>query len=283
MSTEKQNRPADTTEMDYNPDETIEIALIKELPSNYNNGLDPVEVELITYNGTEDVHHKDDDTSSAEFISNLTEPKETEKLAEVTSLASNEEIKSLEMVVTNSPVSNDSSATVPKMSREMRNLQKSTQDSKVLSKYLNDDSPRVRRNKIKEINSLVNESDATTGSPNATGTISSNLDAEEPLKGETQDHDSDSTVVVRDESSKKRRRSVSRPRSSYRTKSMAATRAKSLSRMFSADMSANSDKEEPIEDEEIDELANVSTAAMKPIENRAPNPPPKVSFNGTLF
>jgi hypothetical protein len=225
------------------------------LNTSLDNGLDPIAIELISA-GLEITN----DVMSSDIIVDM----EDNKISK----------ESNETYLNTSELIDESTIPFSRMSREMRNLQKSTQDSKVLSDYLNDfDSPRIRNRKMKETNSSANDSDIT----NENGSLI--IDKEVPLKnGTTENDDSDSTIIVRDEIGKKRRRSVSRSRTSrtaHRSKSVAA-RPKSLSRLLSDEMAATSDKEDNHDQDELDDLTNTIIMNIKPIENRAPNPPPKV-------
>lgn len=228
------------------------------LNTSLDNGLDPIAIELIS-GGLE----MNNDVMSSGIIIDMKDNKISKQSNETNSYLNTSELI------------DESTISFSRMSREMRNLQKSTQDSKVLSDYLNDfDSPRIRNRKTKEANSSANDSDITNENASLI------IDKEIPLKnGTTENDDSDSTIIVRDEIGKKRRRSISRSRTSrtaHRSKSVAA-RPKSLSRLLSDEMAATSDKEDNHHDQdELDDLTNTIIMNMKPIENRAPNPPPKV-------
>lgn len=228
------------------------------LNTSLDNGLDPIGIELISAG----LGLNNDTVSSATTMIDMKDDSILKQSNETIS-----DVKTSELVFDESTVSH-------RMSREMRNLQKSTQDSKVLSNFLNDfDSPRIRNRKIKEAISSANDSDIINDNASLT------IDKEIPLKsGTTENDDSDSTVVIRDEIGKKRRRSISRTRTSrtaHRSKSV-TTRPKSLSRLLSDEMAVTSDKEDNNDEDEIDDLTNTIIMNVKPIENRALNPPPKV-------
>ncbi|XP_070494211.1 MYND-type zinc finger-containing chromatin reader Zmynd8-like isoform X2 [Chironomus tepperi] len=233
--------------------------------TSLDNGLDPIGIELISA-GLE----LNNDIISSDTMIDI---KDDSILKE--SNETNLHGKSTELIFDESTVSHS------RMSREMRNLQKSTQDSKVLSNYLNDfDSPRIRNRKTKETNSSANDTELINES------MSLMIDKEIPLKrGNNENDDSDSTVIVRDEIGKKRRRSISRSRTSrtaHRSKSVAA-RTKSLSRLLSDEMAVTSDKEDNHDEDEIDDMTNTIIMNIKPIENRAMNPPPKLGWDSFCF
>lgn len=242
-----------------------------------NNGLDPIGMELISAEIPQTL-----DSSSEIVESGISDKdKEEEKEQEQENIITHDEA-SLDIKSADNDNSNEENVIIiTKMSREMRNLQKSTKDSKVLSNYLNDFfSPRSRNRKsTKDFNSLANESDTIIeNNISSEITHSGTDDKEVPLKAGSPEIDSDSTTVVREEhSGRKRRRSLSR--SARRSKSAGArSRPKSLSRMLSDEMAATSDKDDNREDDDLEDVTNVSLLATKPIENRASNPPPKVSL-----
>ncbi|KAL7033510.1 hypothetical protein ACKWTF_007618 [Chironomus riparius] len=243
-----------------------EIAQIQN--TSLDNGLDPIGIELISASLEQNSNMMSSDT--------ITDMKDNNILKH--SNEANLSLKTAELSFDESNVSHPRE----RMSREMRNLQKSTQDSKVLSNYLNHfDSPRIRLRKTKESNSLANDTEIINDN------VSLMIEKEIPLKsGITENDDSDSTTVVRDEIGKKRRRSISRSRTSrtsQRSKSV-AVRPKSLSRLLSDEMALTSDKEENQDEDEIDDLTNtIVMNNVKPIENRALNPPPKPGWDSFCF
>lgn len=143
----------------------------------------------------------------------------------------------------------DESHVTMKISREMKNLQKSTNDSKILSDYLNttNESPRSRSRKSK---------DPPLADP----------DEEEEY--------SDSALALPMEPPLNSRISVSRMRN--RSRSTVRSRKKSVARIMSEELLPSSDKEEGIDDEE-DQLSEVSIVTNRSLDGRAVNPPPKVS------
>ena len=157
-----------------------------------------------------------------------------------------------------------------KISREMKNLQKSTNESKILSDYLNatSESPRSRSRKTKE----TPLADPDEEEENAKEIVSS----ESPITTFKDAADSDSTPVLPMEPPEKRRKSVSRAR--MRSRSTIRSRKKSVTRIASEEISVSSDKEEAPEDEDDDQLSEVSFVTNRSLDGRAVNPPPKVSF-----
>jgi hypothetical protein len=180
---------------------------------------------------------------------------------------------------------------IPKMTREMRNLQKSTNDSKVLTDFLNTiDSPRIRARKPKEspspstnVNNNASSSEPEKSSDPLNDSISKNnlteFDKEIPLKKSPVSNDgmdSDSTVIFREENIKKRRKSVLRSRSRARSVT-GRSRQKSISRTLNDELTIENDKDEKTNDNDEIEIENeISYSSVKYFENRAPNPPPKV-------
>jgi hypothetical protein len=294
--------------------------LDNQLPQNINstesieNGLVPMELDLISSSGgmasstlimdeEEEEEEVDDDPEMG-----LIEKEEVEEIEEmlgdsllVESLRSDGAAGNSKM---DAPTANTSSnsgtssiamadtttAITPstKMNREMRNLQKSTNDSKVLSNFLTvTDTPRIRGRRTKEGSLMAsNENDS-----NDSSSISRIIDKEIPLKDSG--NDSDSTVVMNDDVSKKRRKSVSRSRSRTRTmaraKSVSSRARKSVADMLSDEL--NSDRDDSVvigrreeEDEEpLDENIGEAPYVAKLIENRAPNPPPKAGCDSYCF
>lgn len=249
-----------------------------------NNGLAPMEIDLIS--GTMEMEEEDEDDEEVEeeveeevILEHINEldtqqknPLELELSLEPPIVVSKQEEDSVTLIST------------PKMTREMKNLQKSTNDSKVLTDYLNtSDSPRNSRSrKVKETNAPTSESELLLINTDTSASLEIG-DKVIELKGSPDDeNDSDSTVVVNDDVGKKRRKSFSRSRTASRAKSVSASRGrpKSVSRMLNEEMAASSEREDhndEVDDADVDmgELHSIT----KPIENRAPNPPPKVIIN----
>lgn len=177
-------------------------------------------------------------------------------------------------IITTTNASVLTTTTPPKISREFRLLQQSTNSSKVLSNFLEtSDTPRRRKpthpSKANELTEL--ESEAELGME--TDSLAS-FDTIRPLKCSPLSHDSDSTIVLQDDDDQKRRKSVSRSRSRPRSRT-GEGRKKSIFKQFDDEMAAASEKEETEEtNEEIDDIL----IPPRTFENRAPNPPPKVIF-----
>lgn len=168
--------------------------------------------------------------------------------------------------------------TPPKaLNREMRNLQQSANSSKVLSNFLtNTDTPRRRKNKEQSNPSADIDSEMEVGTIETNSFASLDLelmDREVPLKhSPISANESDSTIVLQDETVKKRRKSLSRPRSRSRSRQ---GRKKSIAKMMNDELAVQSDKEE--NDENLEEIEDTLFAQPRTFDNRAPNPPPKVS------
>lgn len=157
----------------------------------------------------------------------------------------------------------DESFSTPKISREMKNLQKSTNDSKILSNYLitSSGSPRSRRKTIVET-AIVDE------------LVQETIEKEEEEEEKESAAESDSTTILHPlmEPPEMRRKSISRSRS--RSRNAIRGRKKSMARQLIDEVT--SDKDETIEDEDED-MSEVSFITNRSIEGRAVNPPPKVS------
>lgn len=156
-----------------------------------------------------------------------------------------------------------------KVSREMKNLQKSKNESKILSDYLNtlNDIPRSRSRKSKE---------ASLADPDQEeeAIVSSHTELKDL-------NDIESATVLSMEPPEKRRKSISRSRN--RSRSTVRSRKKSIAQMMSDELLVSSDKEEVPEDEEEDQLSEVSFVTNRSIDGRAVNPPPKVSLLSTFL
>lgn len=161
----------------------------------------------------------------------------------------------------------------PKISREFRLLQQSTNSSKVLSNYLEtSDTPRRRKptrpSKANESADVESEAELTM----ETDSLTSSYDRTMPLKYSPLSHESDSTIVLQDDEDQKRRKSISRSRTRPRSRT-GEGRKKSMYQQMNDEMAAYSEKDEQEEtNEEIDDILT----PPKTFENRAPNPPPKV-------
>lgn len=159
----------------------------------------------------------------------------------------------------------DESFSTPKISREMKNLQKSTNDSKILSNYLStsSESLRSRRKNVVET-TMVDD-------PVEEEVIEKEEDEEEEKESAAE---SDSTTILHQlmEPPEMRRKSISRSRS--RSRNAFRGRKKSMARQLIDEVT--SDKEETIEDED-ETMSDVSFITNRSIEGRAVNPPPKVS------
>lgn len=96
--------------------------------------------------------------------------------------------------------------------------------------------------------------------------------------------ESDSTMIMPMEPPEKRRKSVSRSRSRARSRSTVRSRQKSIARLMKDELSVTSDKEDLMfDDEEDEEMSEVSFVTNRSIEGRAVNPPPKVRVHITQF
>jgi hypothetical protein len=197
----------------------------------------------------------------------------------------------------------DESFSTQKISREMKNLQKSTNESKILSNYLNSslESPRSRRKNILDQAPAEPVSVAESADPleialpenaeelveevegNADEEKEPEVDAEADENEVEEEHDkemqdsgeSDSTVVLHPmEPPEKRRKSV--PRSRSRSRNVMRGRKKSIARQLKDELNVTSDKEEMVEDEE-DDMSEVSFVSNPSLEGRSVKPPPKVS------
>lgn len=160
----------------------------------------------------------------------------------------------------------------PKISREMKNLQNASNESKILSNYLTatNESPRRRKNKEvlrpdpdEEIEEIIETEEVEM----------KNSPASLLHEGGA---DSDSTLVMPMEPPVNRRRK-SVPRSRSHSRSSSHSRKKSIARMMKDELSVTSDKDEAHEDEDEDLMSEVSFVTNRSIDGRAVNPPPKVS------
>ena len=174
----------------------------------------------------------------------------------------------------------DESFNNQKISREMKNLQKSTNDSKILSNYLNTstESPRSRRKVITE----------TTPVDPLEVSLAEETEKEEEFKDQEQEEiddendkemeesaESDSTTVLHPmEPPEKRRKSV--PRSRSRSRNIMRGRKKSIARQLKDELNVTSDKDDTMEDDE-DDMSETSFVSNPSLEGRSVKPPPKVS------
>lgn len=176
-----------------------------------------------------------------------------------------------------------------KVSREMKNLQKSTNDSKILSDYLHSTNESPRRNrKNKETPKL----DPDEGLEPEDMEIEREIeimhyspagdDAQAEVKGSPRSEsasaaaDSDSTMPMpsMDPPDSKKRKSQARARA--KSVGVIPSRKKSFGQQMKDEMSVTSDKEEPHEDDE-DQTSEVSYITNHSLELKAVNPPPKVN------
>jgi hypothetical protein len=252
-------QPEIYTRRDSKLSEVAQVALTRcEVDKALHNGLDPISIELIT--------------STAMSIT----PSRTEYYTD----NKHEEIH-----------------VSPKISREMKNLQKSTVNSKILSDYLttSQESPRrSRKNKepplpdpdeliveeepeIEPYKEIVEEEMVVDDEIELHEEIEyEDEEAELPpeTKSESADEESDTTLILPKEISPKRRQSISRSRNRGRVPMRG--RKKSIHRQMKEDVT--SDKEELPGGSEEDDQSEVSYIANPLTEGRAVNPPPKVSF-----
>lgn len=178
----------------------------------------------------------------------------------------------------------DESFNTPKISREMKNLQKSTNDSKILSNYLStsNESPRSRRKNVIEATPVdpleftVEEEDTVEKDDDDEEVVIEHQDIEmDEEKDLVESAESDSTLILRPmEPPDKRRKSVSRSRS--HSKNTMRGRKKSIARQLKDELSVTSDKEDHAEDEDED-MSEVSFITNRSLDGRNVNPPPKVS------
>lgn len=164
-----------------------------------------------------------------------------------------------------------------KISREMKNLQKSTNDSKILSDYLSTStmSPRNRNRKNKDA-PIVDPDELEEPEQDNMDFDTEIFTADSPMSLANENADSDSTMVLPMEPPDKRRKSVSRSRN--RSRSTVRSRKKSIARLMQDELSVTSDKDEANEEDEDDHTSEVSFVTNRPLEGRAVNPPPKVCF-----
>lgn len=164
----------------------------------------------------------------------------------------------------------------PKISREMKNLQTSTNASKILSDYLNTSQENPRRGrKIKEL-PIVDPEEAP---PEELDETEEDLEDNSVKDPQEDGAESDSTMVLPMEPPEKRRKSVYRSRIQARSLSIAKSRKKSIKRQLNDEMSFTSDKEETAgDDDEDDQMSEVSFITNRSLEGRPVNPPPKVSI-----
>lgn len=163
-----------------------------------------------------------------------------------------------------------------KMTREMKNLQKSTTDSKILSDYLStsSESPRSRSRKTKET-PIVDPDEEVEDEEEELKEAS--LEEELSIASVTNDgNETDSTIVLPMEPPEKRRKSVSRSRS--RARSDMRGRKKSIARQMKAELSLTSDRDDDDKEDADDQMSETSFVTSQSIEGRPVNPPPKVSF-----
>lgn len=159
-----------------------------------------------------------------------------------------------------------------RMNREMKNLQKSTNDSKILSDYLSssNESPRSRSRKNKDV--PLADPDELEEEPSLE---TSEVVIKDSPASHREGNESDATeIILTMEPPEQRRKSV--PRSRNRSQSAVRGRQKSVARQMQDEVT--SDKEEAQDDEDDDQASETSTAASRrSIEGRPVNPPPKVS------
>jgi hypothetical protein len=222
-----------------------------------------------------DINVSDDKNIVIEDDENLTiDNNETEASHESSSHTANEDISvaNVEVVATNS---------TPKISREMKNLQKSINESKVLSDFQNTSGGVRSRKSLKDSSNASATTVELEQMSDTNTSVTTENDKELPLKNspsQNDENDSDSTVILRDGSrEKKRRKSFSRSRSRGRSVK-GRGRQKSMSKQFQEEMETASDKDiNHEENEDVDNLPDIPFTASKLIENRSVNPPPKVT------
>lgn len=160
----------------------------------------------------------------------------------------------------------------PKISREMKNLQNASNESKILSNYLTatNESPRRRKNKEvlrpdpdEEIEEIIETEEVEMKNSPASLLHEGGADSDSAL------------VLPMEPPVNRRRKSV--PRSRSHSRSSSHSRKKSIARMMKDELSVTSDKDEGHEDEDEDLMSEVSFVTNRSIDGRAVNPPPKVS------
>lgn len=161
----------------------------------------------------------------------------------------------------------------PKMNREMKNLQKSANNSKILSNYLSTptESPRrSRKNKDIPIVDPDEHFEVETGLKEFPESTAIDMEVE-----------SDGLALPM-EPPEKRRKSISRSRSRIRSASSNRGRKKSIARQMKDELST-SDKEEEVAEDEDENMSDISFVTNRSIDGRAINPPPKVNMDFDLF
>lgn len=182
----------------------------------------------------------------------------------------------------------DESVSNQKISREMKNLQKSTNDSKILSNYLNtsSESPRSRRKVVAEAtpvdpleDSLAEEEEKEEEFKDVEQEEIENDDENDKEMQESAESDS-TTVLHPMEPPEKRRKSV--PRSRSRSRNIMRGRKKSIARQLKDELNATSDKDDTMEDDE-DDMSETSFVSNPSLEGRSVKPPPKVSKHSEII
>ena len=160
-----------------------------------------------------------------------------------------------------------------KMTREMKNLQKSTNESKILSDYLSSSNESPRRSRKSKEPPLPDPDEQFEVEEME---IEEEEDGE--IDGDTMSPandggESDSTLVIAPTMEPPNKRRKSEPRS----RSASQHRKKSMGRRLQDELSMTSDKDENHDDED-DDQSEISFITNRSLEGRAVNPPPKVSF-----
>lgn len=150
-----------------------------------------------------------------------------------------------------------------KISREVRNLQKMTNESKVLSNFMNTSIETPRRGRKQKDTLLID--------PDAEEHEKESPESSFATVTDGSVNDSDATLVLPTREEMKRRKSLSRSRD-VRARSRVRNRRKSLVHMMNGEMTEYDNAEEQNElEKELDDDMNNS------MDSRVMNQPPKVS------
>ncbi|CRK98616.1 CLUMA_CG012135, isoform A [Clunio marinus] len=198
----------------------------------------------------------------------------------------------------------DENVDSPKPIREMRNLRKSTNDSRILSDYLNttNESRSRSRNRSKtkereetlppnEESELLEDSLKNKKLTSVPVVDENSSIADEPEEEDTstrdsrnEDHYHSDATNQMEPPTANRRKSLSRSRG--RTVNATRGRKKSIARLMNDELSMMSDKEEPQleeDDDDDDQISENSFTTIRSIEGRTVNPPPKPGWDSFCF
>lgn len=175
-----------------------------------------------------------------------------------------------------------------KVSREMKNLQKSTNDSKILSDYLHSTSESPRRNRKNkeaprpdpdeglepddmEIEREIEIMHYSPAGEDVLATPKRSPESVDASVGTGADSDSTMPIPSMDPPEIKKRKSQARSRS--RSVNQVRNRKKSINQQMRDELTMTSDKDEDDEDR----TSEVSYITNHSLESRSVNPPPKVN------